>query len=522
MHLHVFDIVTLVTYFAAMAAVGIWFARKNTNTEEYFVGGRSFPGWAIGLSLVGTSISSVTFLAYPADTYKTAWLRYIPNLALPFAALVAAYAFLPFFRRAKITSAYEYLESRFGPSVRVYAGCVYIVSQLVRTSIILYLVALLVHEMTGFSPILCILVSGLFTAFYTITGGIDAVIWTDVAQTIILVLGGVFCLGVIVFELPGGFSQIFEVAVPENKFSFSELKDGSLQPVPWGFSLEKKTVLMMFFVGLTTWLREYSSGQHVVQRYAASKSLHEARKAMWISVVCSLPIWAFYMFLGTALYVYFQVFPVPEATEALEGVRKAEQVLPFFVIHYLPPGVTGLVIAAAIAAAMSSLDSSINSISTIAVTDLYRRFYRRNLSDRHYLRVAQLLACLASALMIGGAVILTYLETKTLQDTALILVSVLGGGLVGLYIFGFFTDRGDARAVWWGLGCTILFTGWTIFSSHGLLPKGLSASFDLYYTAILGNLLMFSVGFVASVILKTGSRKLKNLTVWQQDRSDPR
>jgi solute:Na+ symporter, SSS family len=507
----------LLGYLGAMAAIGAWFARRNTNTEEYFVGGRSFPGWAIGLSLVGTSISSVTFLAYPADAFKTAWLRYIPNFALPVAVLIAAYAFLPFFRRTKTTSAYEYLERRFGPSVRVYAGSVYIIAQLVRTSIILYLVSLVIHEMTGLSPTLCILVGGIFTAFYTVAGGIDAVIWTDVAQTIMLVLGGVLCLAVIVTKLPGGFAQIFDVAIPAQKFAFSELKDGALQPVSWGLSLQKKTVMMMFFVGMTNWLREYSSGQHTIQRYAAAKSTHEARKAMWICVGSSLPIWAFYMFLGTALYVFFQAFPAQEATEVLEGTRKAEQILPFFIVHYLPPGITGLVIAAALAAAMSSLDSSINSISTIAVTDIYRRFWARNKPDRHHLRVAQGVACVVSVLMIGGAIVLANTETKTLQDTGTILVSVLGGGLVGLYLLGFFTNRGDTRAVWWGLACTLLFTAWTILSKKELLPPALCAPFDLYYTAIIGNLLMFIVGFGVSLIVKRGTRSLRNLTVWQTD-----
>ena len=132
MNLHWLDATTLLVYLGGMAAMGVYFARKNTSTEEYFVGGRSFPGWAIGLSLVGTSISSVTFLAYPGDAFKTAWLRYIPNFMLPVGVCIAAYVFLPFFRRGKVTSAYQYLEGRFGPSVRVYGCVAFIVGQLVR------------------------------------------------------------------------------------------------------------------------------------------------------------------------------------------------------------------------------------------------------------------------------------------------------------------------------------------------------------------------------------------------------
>ena len=502
MNLHLLDWVVLVAYLIAMAGMGAFFAKKNSSTEEYFVGGRSFRGWVIGLSLVGTSISSVTFLAYPADAYVTAWLRYIPNFALPVAVVIASVLFLPYFRKARVTSAYEFLEGRFGPSVRVYAGCVYILAQLARASIILFLVSLVIHEMTGLSVTLCILISGVFTAFYTVAGGIGAVIWTDVAQTIILVLGGILCLGVIINGLPGGVSQIFEIAIPANKFAFAELKDGALERVPWGFSLQHKTVAMMFFVGLGNWLLEYSSGQHTVQRYAAAKSTKEARRAMWVCVFSSLPIWAFYMFLGTALYAFFQVFPVEESKAILEGSLKAEKILPFFVMNYLPPGASGIVIAAAVAAAMSSLDSGINSVSTIAIVDIYRRFWVKEHDDKHYLKVAKIIAGAVSVLVIGGSLILAAAETKTLHDVATVLTSIFGGGLVGLYLLGFLTKRGDARAVWCGLIGTLLFTVWTILSSRNVLPSRLCAPFDIYYTSILGNIFMFCVGFALALVLK--------------------
>ena len=256
MKLHSWDIITLLVYLGGMAAIGVYFSRKNTNTEEYFVGGRSFSGWVIGLSLIGTSISSITFLAYPGDAFKTAWLRFLPNLMLPMAVVVAAYLFLPFFRRGKIISAYQYLEGRFGPSIRIYGSAVFIMGQLVRVSLILYLISLVIHETSGLSPTMCILIGGMLVALYTIIGGIDAVIWTDVIQTIVLVLGGVVCLALIVHRLPGGFAQIFSVAAAEGKFAFAELVDGKLNPVSWDFSLLHKTGTMMLLFGLTIWLTE--------------------------------------------------------------------------------------------------------------------------------------------------------------------------------------------------------------------------------------------------------------------------
>ncbi len=514
MSLHPLDIAALAAYLLLITGIGFYFSRKNTNTEEYFVGGRSFSGWVIGLSLVGTSISSITFLAYPGDAFKTSWIRFVPNLMLPIAILFAAYFFLPFFRRGKITSAYEYLEDRFGPSIRVYGAVAFIIAQIVRVSMILFLLSLVIQELTGLSATTCILIGGIVVAVYTIVGGIDAVIWTDVMQTIVLVLGGILCLWVIVDALPGGLGQIFEVSDQFNKLSFSVLENGNLNAMGWEIRFDEKTITMMLFMGLIAWLTEYSSNQNTVQRYCASKSTREARKAMFIAVISSLPIWAFYMFLGTALFVFFQQFPATAPQEMLDGTRAAEQILPYFISNHLPAGVAGLVIASALAAAMSSLDSSINAISTVSVVDIYRRHIKPNEDDRHYLKAAWIIAAISALLMIGGAIYLANAETKTLQDTATVLTSILGGGLLGLYLIGFFTQQGDARAAWVGLVSTMIFTGWTILSKKGLLPESISVPFDLYYTGFVGNVIMFIMTyFVARFALKN-QKDLSGVTVW--------
>ena len=516
MTLHWIDLTVLIGYLSLVAGMGYYFSKKNISTEEYFVGGRSFSGWVVGLSLVGTSISSVTFLSYPADAYKTTWIRFITTWSMPLGVLIAAYYFLPFFRRNNVTSAYEYLEHRFGPSVRVYGGITFIFAQLVRVSIILYLVSLLLHEITGFSIVTNILISGVFVAFYTIMGGINAVIWTDVIQTIILVLGGLLTLGVIINHLPGGLGQIFSVAISDGKLSLAEMTSSGFRSIDWNFSITRKTGTMLFLVGLTSWLTEYSANQNTVQRYAAAKSTYEARKAMLVCVLSSLPIWAFYMFIGTSLYVFFQVFPTIEATEMLNGVRKAEQIFPYFILNFLPPGFTGLVIAAALAAAMSSLDSSINAISTVGVVDIYRRHIKKAEKDKHYLQIAWVIAGGAALFMVCGALILNASETKTLQDTATILSSITGGGLLGLYLIGFFTKKGNAKSVWIGLIVTSLFTIWTILSKRGLVPEWLHTPFDLYYTGLIGNIIMFAVSFTAAVLLVDQRKNLKNLTIWNQ------
>ena len=218
-------------------------------------------------------------------------------------------------------------------------------------------------------------------------GGIDAVIWTDVVQTIVLASGSVLCLGTIVVLLPGGFEQLFEIALAHEKFAIGDLVDGELVRTAWSLDFTEKTVPLLLAMSLTFFLTEFASSQHYIQRYCAASSLREARKGMWTTVLVGMPIWTFYMFLGTALFAFFQVFPQPEATAMLDGSAKPEGIVPFFVLNYLPHGIAGLVISALLAAGMSSLDSSINAISTVWIVDIYRRHWVRDREDRHYLVV---------------------------------------------------------------------------------------------------------------------------------------
>ncbi|MEO2046725.1 MAG: sodium:solute symporter [Pirellulales bacterium] len=513
------DLAVLIGYMGGIGMMGLYFARRNTSTEEYFVGGRSHKGWVIGLSLVGTSISSISFLGFPADAYKTAYLRMLPNFMLPVALVVAAYVFLPFFRKNHISSAYEYLEMRFGPRVRVYGAVAFIIGQLMRISGILFLVSIMIQTLTNLDSTTCIIIAGIFVAFYTIVGGIHAVIWTDVIQTIVLALGGVVCLVVILNRLPGGLGQIIEVASAAGKFSFAEFSEGVMQPVRWDLTLQSKTAGMMLLIGLTIWLREYSCMQATIQRYAAARTSKDARTAMWVCGLTSIPTWLFFMFIGTSLYVFYQEFPTEATTNMLTGANeaKAEDIMPFFILHQLPQGMKGLVIAAALAAAMSSIDSSINAISAVSIIDIYRRHLVKDRHDSHYLAMARWIAVATGILMILGAIWFANSESKTMQDTLTMLTAVLGGGLFGLYMFGMLTTRGNGMAALCGIVCTILFTVWTLLAKSEMLPDNLSVPFDLYYVDVVGNVVMFIIGYLAGLWFFPNQKQLANLTIWTHE-----
>jgi SSS family solute:Na+ symporter len=229
----------------------------------------------------------------------------------------------------------------------------------------------------------------------------------------------------------------------------------------------------------------------------------------------------YFMFLGTSLYVFFKIFPNPDTTAMLTGGRKAEEVLPYFISHFMPQGISGLVIAGVLAAAMSSLSSSINSISAVSIVDIYRRHIRTGQPDTHYVTVAKGVSIAASVVMIAGAFILAAVNSKTLQDTATELAALTSGGLLGLYLLGFATKRADARAIGVGIAFTFSFSCWMAAGKLGWLPEwlpqGLRLPIDNYYTGVVGNIGMFVVGFVLSSLLPKRPRDLTNLTVYTQD-----
>ena len=509
------DLIVLALYFVGMSLFGLYFARKNKNTEAYFLGNRNFPGWVIGISMIGTGISSISFLAYPADAYKTTWLRLLPGFTYPISALIGAFVFMPFYRRTRATSAFEYLEKRFGPTMRVYGALTMLLGQLARISIILYLLSILIAELSGLPAWAAVLLGGFFVSFYTVAGGIEAVIWTDVVQTAILVAGGLLCLFKIAWALPGGFEQIFSVASSAGKFSFAEvLPDGSHAAPSWDFSIERKTGLMMLFVGLSAFMGEHACDQNAVQRYCAARSMKDARRALFLTASIMVPLWVYFMFLGSSLYAFYQQFPAPEATAILAGNDKPEKIFPFFIVSNLPPGVAGLVLAAVAAAAMSSLDSSINAISTVTITDFYRRWFARDRDERHYLRAARIVGIAASVIMIAGAWVLIVVPGQTLQDTALTLAGIMAGGLLGMYLLGFLTTRGDGRAVGIAILSTICWSTYMALVAADRVPAWLRLPVDVYYAGIFGNILMFAVGFLIASLLPKRKRDLTNLTIW--------
>ena len=499
------DLVVLLLYLLVMAAMGVYFMRRNVGTEEYFLGGRSFPGWAVGISMLGTSISSVTFLALPAAAYALDYRQLTPHLVMPFVAVAACFLFIPFFRRGKNVSAFQYLEERFGSGIRFYAALYYLLHTLLKLAIVLYLLGLPIAAMTGYEERLVLVVIGIVIAFYTIVGGISAVIWTDVVQTVILLFGGFFCMVTALIRIPGGLSQVFLIGMEYQKFSLG----------PLDFSFGERTLPVMILLGLVTFIGEFVSNQNVVQRYIAAKSLREARKATLICGVMSLPTWGFFFFLGSVIFVYYKIFPC-EAVASLS----ADEVLPHFILTTTWPGIGGLIIAACLAAGMSSLDSSINSVATVATVDFLKKF-RPATGERAALRFAWLVSAAAGGVMIGGAVGISYLPRESVYDLSLTLGAIFCCATLTPFLLGFFTTRVDNRAILVGMGAAIVFSIYNILHFFGLLPEYLRLDAHIYLAGTLCNVVMLVVALAAALFRPGRQEKLQGLTVWTVERFKP-
>ena len=496
------NIAVVVLFLFAMAGMGVYFLKRNNSSEEYFLGGRKIPGWALGLSMVGTSISSITFLALPATAFVLDYRQLTPNLFMPVAALIACWIFIPFFRRGLKTTAYEYLESRYGTGIRIYAALYSLLGQLLRLAIILYLVVLPLSEMLDISESTAILAFGVITCFYTVFGGIEAVVWTDVVQTVILLGGGLLCVAAVAFQLPGGLPQILEIGMEYDKFSLG----------PLDFSFSERTFWVMSLIGFIGFISEFSSNQNVVQRYIAAPTLREARKATLICIVMSLPTWIFFFFIGSCLFAYYKVFPSAEV-----AAMKPDDVLPHFILTEIWPGVGGVIIAACLAAAMSSLSSSINAVSTIWTID-FLRLMRRKGNDRFELVNAKLASGAAGIIMIAGAWGISLIPRESVYDLSAILGALLCSAGLTPFMLGFFTTRIGNRAILSGMYAALVFSVYNILNYFKLLPEPLQWNIHIYMAGPVCNGVMLAVALAYSLFRpEPVTEQLRGLTVWTLD-----
>ena len=429
------DWVAIALYGVVLVAMGIFFSRREKSTNEYFLAGRRIPWWASGISIFATSLSAITFMAIPAKTWDTDWTYLLQNLMIIVVAPVAALLLVPTFRRLDVTTAYEYLEHRFHPSLRLAASALYMLFQVGRVAVVTLLPALALAAVTGLDVTTCIVVMGILCILYTALGGIEAVIWSDVLQAAVLFGGATWAIVLMLSGTDGGFSGLFEQASAA----------GKLRTVDVSFDLTRASLLVIVLGGIFSNIIPYASDQSVVQRYLAVKDEREAKRAVWAGAFLALPASLLFFGLGTALWGFYRSNP-----ELLRPTGQLDQILPLFIVDMLPAGVAGVVLAGLFAAAMSSLDSSMNSVATAFTTDWYRRF-RPDADDRRRLIVARIATVTIGVVGTGAAVGMARFNDSSLLDLWFEVLGLFGSGIAGVFLLGALTRRTGPVAGWAGL-----------------------------------------------------------------------
>ena len=503
--LRTLDLWVLILYAAALMAFGISFARRNKSATAFMTASGRLPGWAVGLSLFGTFLSSNTFLGVPGNAFSGSWNSYTFSLTLPLAAWAASKWFIPFYRQGGHISAYHHLEERFGRWARTYAVVCYLLTQLARTGSILFGVALAMSALTGWNLTAIILATGVIVTVYTLVGGIEAVIWTDVVQSIVLTIGTVVLLALVIGGTPGGLGAILETAGAAGKFSLG----------PFSPSLAESTFWVVLIYGLFINLNNFGIDQSYVQRFHTARTESEARKSVWLAAALYVPVSLLFFFLGSALFAHVQLDPVLQQELATATGTSAsavasgtagigDRVLPYFIATRLPAGMAGLLVAALFSAAVSSIDTSLNSSATVLVQDIVRPYLSPELSEETSLRFLRLGTLLMGVLGTGTA--LAMIGVASLLDAWWTLSGIFAGGVLGLFLLGMVSRNVDRAAAATATALGVVVILWMTLSPRleGSLAW-LRSPFHSNMIIVFGTLTIFLAGLLLSRA-KRGSR----------------
>lgn len=473
------NIVVLGLYLAAILAMGLWFASRHGSADDFVTAGQSLPGWALGLSMFGSYVSSISFVLAPGKSYATNWGAYVFTLTVLPAGIVAIKWFVPFFRGAGAVSAYEHFELRFGGWARTYAVICFLLTQMARMGAIVYPLGLVVTPITGWPLTPTIILIGVLMTACTLAGGIKAAVWIGVFQSVVLIAGTLTCLLTLIFKTAGGTAAIIETAL-----RFDKLSLGSFD-----LSLTEPTVWVMIAYGLVINLGNFGTDQSYVQRYMTASSIKEARKSVWITTVLYLPASTVFFFIGTALFVFYH-----EQPQLLNGIDEPDQILPHFVATQLPVGMAGLVVAAIFAA---SMDSNLSSMATLTLGDLYRRYFRPQASEQESLLVLRLATVVWGAA--GTAVGLWMIQEGSGLDKWWDLAGLFSGGVLGLFLLGLISKRTGPAAAFVATSAGVLAIIWmTLPRLWPAMPERIRCSLDSHLTVVIGTLTIFFVGLLCT------------------------
>lgn len=511
-NLPLLDITIIVIYLISMVGVGIYFSRKNRSSEQYTKASGAIPGWAIGLSLYATFLSSNTFLGVPGKSFGGNWNAFVFSLSMPFAAIIAYKLFIPFYRSVQEVSAYSHLEKRFGLWARTYAVVCFILTQLARMGSIFFGIALSLQALTGYDMQSIMIVVGLCIVIYTVLGGIEAVIWTEVIQAILLTFGALLILFTIIYKIPGGVSEIVEIGNANGKFSLGSFSLDFTSPTFWVI------LLYGFFINLNN----FGIDQNYVQRYHAAATKKEAAKSLWICVLMYVPISLLFFVIGSCLFAYYHINPdliegvklkaaaeglplgstteqIKLAAQSLKPSDYGDKVMPMFMVKEIPTGLVGLIISAIMSAAMSTISSGMNATATVFCIDIYKRYFNPDLGEKQFLR---LLYIATAVFGIAGMVVgIMLIGTKSVLDIWWELSGIFSGGMLGLFLLGILSRQSKNLEAMIATAIGLVVILWMSLSDKiAVSYPYLKSPFDSNMIIVIGTLSIFLAGIIITRI----------------------
>lgn len=506
--LHWIDYTIVIVSVLAAVAVGVYFSKKQDSTKAYFAANGAVPAWAIGMSMFATIISSVTFIAYPGAAYGGNWILLVQGLMVPIVLVGIIGYIVPLYRRMIKLSCYEYFERRFGSLARYYSSVAFILEHFAKSGTILFLMGTAVAIFMGFNDnstiSMIIIFVGIVVIALTYLGGMEAIIWMDVAQGFLLIIGCVLAVIILFIITDGGPGALLAVASEHNKIDVG--------PYDWDFC--ERTFWVLVINGIFYAVQKYGTDQTIVQRYLTARTDKAAKKASYMGILMSVPVWALFMFVGTCLFAYYHI----NSGDLPQGIRN-DDVFPFFIATEMPIGITGLVIAALVAGAISSLDSDINCISACVVEDYYVRA-RPKASDKEKLYAGRVSVLVMGIACIGIALLYVSWGGDGVLGTLFGLYAILSAGIVGIFLLGLFSRRANWQGLYIGIAAAIIFTAYAVLTTtkadDGTLFLDLGKYNFPHHTLMLGvysHIIVLVVGYVASLCFKTPLAD-KHLTIY--------
>jgi SSS family transporter len=475
------DLAVIAVYIAGCTSLGAWLGSRSQGLKGYFLGERNIPAWAVMISIVATETSTATFLSVPGVAYRGNFTYLQLAFGYLLGRMIVATVLLPAYFRGQIFTAYQLLNDRFGGSTRTTASILFLVARSLGDGLRLYLAATVLKHLTEWSTETAIVAVAAITVVYTFLGGMKAVIWTDVIQFSVYILGALVALMILAGKLPGGWSELVETARAAGKFRLLDFSFDLTRPFTFWAGL---------IGGMVLNTATHGADQMMVQRYLSARSQRQAATALVASGFVILAQFAFFLGIGVSLWVFYRVFPVSAAVgSASAGLGSSDETFTYFIVHYLPTGVLGLVIAAIFSAAMGTLAGSLNSSASTIVNDLYRPVTVRS-DERHLMRVSRGVTVVWGVVLMAVAFGARRLEDNVVNN-ALTIAGFVSGILLGLFLLGVLTRRVGQPAALVGVLAGISAVSYAKFGTPLAFP----------WFALVGSSTVFAVGLAASFIV---------------------